>query len=286
MSTDDQVVTMHRNRPPATANHRPFHHRRRDRLPTPPPSSSSAITHRRPNFIIELRSLSNDQNTYNRHEIVTLMGKFKSSPDDFFLYQTGVVAARFFYQQWSTVLQTVVYLWEVLLDGGLSFMPRLVQNLLVPSDTEELNSRLRVLFRGKILGLLEGESVKKLGKKLEEVIREISRLESLLRKPQRVVVHMELTNKRDGNVREKELIERRIGEFKSAMECMIDYLDGKVFDSSDVKVLVLKGAFNWSNIYWMIKRECRRLDDGLPIYADRKAILWQIHCQQGGCLDV
>ncbi|MFS8015720.1 putative RNA helicase transcription factor C2H2 family [Helianthus anomalus] len=276
--SSDQVVPMHQNRAPVPANHRPFHHRRRDR--SPPSSRTFATAHRRPNFIIELRSTSNDQNTYNRHEIVTLMGKFKSAPDDFFLYQTGVVAARFFYQQWTTVLQTVVYLWEVLLDGGLSFMPRLVQNVLVPSDTEELNSRLRVLFREKILSLLEGELVKKMGNKLEEVSREIARLDSLLRKPKRPVMHMELWKKKEGNVREKELIERRIGEFKSAMGCILDYLDGKVFDGSDVKVLLLKGGFDWNKIYWMIKRECRRLDDGLPIYADRKEILWKIHCQQ------
>ncbi|KAI3823086.1 hypothetical protein L1987_04512 [Smallanthus sonchifolius] len=78
---------------------------------------------------------------------------------------------------------------------------------------------------------------------------------------------LELSNKKEGNAREKELIERRISEYNSAMGCILDYLDGKVFNSSDVKVLMLKGAFNWNQNYWMIKRECRRLDDGLPIYA-------------------
>ncbi|KAI3814030.1 hypothetical protein L1987_18772 [Smallanthus sonchifolius] len=267
---------MYRNRASLPADHRSFdqprHHRRRDRSPNP------SATNRRPNFEIELRSRNNDPNNYNRHEIVTLMGKLECDPDDFFLNKTGVVAARFLYQQWPNALETTMYLWEVLLDGCLSFMPRLVQNLLVPSDTEELNSRLRVLFRKRIIGLMEGESVMKLGKKLEEVNREIARLGLLLKKPTRLATHMELSKKKEGHVREGELIRRRLGEFKSGMECIVDYLDGKVSD--DVRVLLLKGAFNWNKIYWMIKRECRRLDDGLPIYADRKDILWQIHCQQ------
>ncbi|KAI3695771.1 hypothetical protein L1987_78771 [Smallanthus sonchifolius] len=267
---------MYRNRASLPANHRsfdqPLHHRRRDRSPNP------SATNRRPNFEIELRSRNNDPNNYNRHEIVTLMGKLECDPDDFFLNKTGVVAARFLYQQWPNALATTVYLWEVLLDGCLSFMPRLVQNMLVPSDTEELNSRLRVLFRKRIIGLMEGESVMKLEKKLDEVNREIARLSLLLKKRTGLAAHLELSKKKEGHVREGELIRRRIAEFKSGMECIVDYLDGKVSD--DVKVLLLKGAFNWNKIYWMIKRECRRLDDGLPIYADRKDILWQIHCQQ------
>ncbi|KAL8229499.1 hypothetical protein R6Q57_014399 [Mikania cordata] len=267
---------MYRNRV-FPANHRsydhPHHHRRRDRSP---PSSR-----RGSNFVIELRSKNNDQqNSYNRHEIVTLMGKFQCCPDDFFLYQSGAVAGRFFYQQWSSALDTIVYLWEVLLDGRLSFMPRLVQNLLVPSDTDEFNSRLRVLFTDRIMGLMEGELVKKLGNKVEELSREIARVDLLLKKPKRLAIHRELSNKKEGHVREKEMIERRIKEFNSAMECLLDYLEGKAFDSSNVKVLMLKGAFDWNKIYWLIKRECRRLDDGLPIYADRKDILWQIHCRQ------
>ncbi|XP_076904394.1 ATP-dependent RNA helicase DEAH11, chloroplastic-like [Bidens hawaiensis] len=280
MTTDQTLATMHRNKPPIPSNHRSFghpnHHRRRDRSPSP-----LSAARRRPNFIIELRSTSTDQNTYNRHEIVSLMGKFKFAPDDFFLYQTGIVAARFFYQQWSGVLNTVVYLWEVLLDGGLSFMPRLVQNVLVPSDTEELNSRLRVLFTSRILGFLAGETVRKLEDKLDEVSREISRIELLLKKPKRLAVHVQLSNQKEGMVREKELIGKRVDEFNSAMQCVLDYLDGKVCDGeSEVKVLMLNGALNWSKVYWMIKRELKRLEEGLPIYADRKDILWKIHCQQ------
>ncbi|KAK1439472.1 hypothetical protein QVD17_05290 [Tagetes erecta] len=282
----DQIVPMHRKNPPFPANNRStdqfHHHRRRDRVlgSCSSPSAAATATNRRANFVIELRSQNHEQNSYNRHEIVTLMGKLKHVPDDFCLYETGVVAGRFYYQQWFNALETIVYMWQVLLDGRISFMPRLVQNLLVPSDTEELNSRLRVLFKSRIIGLMEGDSVMKLMKKLDEVVQEIDRIDLLLKKPKRLMVHIELSKKKEGNVRERELIRRRINEFKAGMECLVDYLDGKVSDCSDVKVLLLKGVFNWNKIYWFIKRECRRLDDGLPIYADRMDILWQIHSQQ------
>ncbi|KAI3691505.1 hypothetical protein L2E82_49867 [Cichorium intybus] len=276
----DQIASGYRNRASYMSNNWSFdqyhHHRRRDR-DCPPPSSTNR---RRPNFEIELCSQNNDHNSYNRHEIVTLMGKFKCDPDDFFIYEKGVVAGRFFYQQWPNALETIVYLWEVLLNGGLSFVPRLRQNLILPSDTEEFNSRLRVLFSERIKGFIEGELVKKWERKLDQVSNEIVKLDALLRKPKTVTTHMELSKKKEGFVREKTLIGRRIAEFKSGMECILDYVNGKVLDTSDVKVLKLKGNIVWSKIHWLIKRECRRLDDGLPIYADRRDIIWQIHCQQ------
>lgn len=214
------------------------------------------------------------------------MGKFKYNPDDFYIYKTGVIAARFFYQQWSNALETIFYLYDALLDGCLSFMPKLVQNLVVSSDTEELNSRLRVLFKDRVIRFMEGEFVKKFVRKVETVSNEIARIDLLLKKPKRLDIHMELSKKKEGNVREKILIDRRITEFKSGMECILNYLDGKVCDSSssDFKVLMLKGVFDMNKIYSMIKRECRRLDDGLPIYADRKDILWKIHCEQVHCV--
>ncbi|KAI3665065.1 hypothetical protein L6452_43682 [Arctium lappa] len=272
---------MYRNRDSFGMKHRffdqPNHHRRRDR---PQGSPLSCTTHRRPNFVIELWAQNKDHNSYNRHEIVSLMGIFKCGPDDFFIHEKGEVAARFFYQQWSNALETVVYLWGVLLNGGLSFTPRLVRNLIVPSDTDELNSRLRVLFSEQIRGFMKGELVMKWESKLEKVSNEIAKLDALLKKPKRLCIHSELYKKKEGNVRERMLIDRRIREFKTGMECILDHVNGKVFDSCVVKVLMLKDNLDWSKIYWLMKRECRRLDDGLPIYADRKDILWQIHRQQ------
>nr|GEZ81887.1 ATP-dependent RNA helicase DEAH11, chloroplastic-like [Tanacetum cinerariifolium] len=241
------------------------HHRRRDQA----------------NFVIELRS--RDYTAYNRHEIVNLIGKFKYPPDDFNIYEKGVVAARFYYHQWPNVLHTIVFFWEVLFDTPFSFTPKLVQNLFLPSDIDELNSKLRVLFKDRVIRFMdEGVLVKSIDTKVDAITNEILRLESLLKKRNRLEIYMDLTKKRQACLKERNLIWRKLREFKWAMGCLIDYLDGKVScsDDDDVPVLNLKGNFDWNKLYSIINRECHRLQDALPIFAYRKHILSQVYSQQ------
>lgn len=184
-----------------------------------------------------------------------------------------------------------MFFWQGLLNGYLSFTPKLIRNVLLPSDIEEFNSRLNVLFTERIVGFMEGELVKKWEKKMEVVNDEIGRIELLLKKQNRLVLFTELSKRKDWNVSERNLIRKRINEFKFGMECILDYLarnngNGNGNGNDGVKVLILKGKFDWSKIYWMIKRECRRLDDELPIYADRRDILSQIRSQQVVCLNI
>ncbi|GJU63791.1 hypothetical protein Tco_1245626 [Tanacetum coccineum] len=246
------------------------HHRRRDRRASD-----------RANFVIELRS--RDYTAYNRHEIVNLIGKFKCPPDDFNIYEKGVVAARFYYQQWPNVLDTIVFFWEVLFDSSFSFTPKLVQNLFLPSDIDELNSKLRLLFKDRVIRLKDGGVlVKNVATKVDAITNEILRLELLLKKPKRLALHMDLAKKKEACLKDRNLIWRKLREFKWAMDCLIDYLDGKISSShhDDVRVLNLKGNFDWNKLYSIINRECRRLQDALPIFADRKDILSQVHSQQ------
>ncbi|GJS09143.1 ATP-dependent RNA helicase DEAH11, chloroplastic-like protein [Tanacetum coccineum] len=237
------------------------HHRRRDRRASD-----------RANFVIELRS--RDYTAYNRHEIVNLIGKFKCPPDDFNIYEKGVVAARFYYQQWPNVLDTIVFFWEVaFLDSSFSFTPKLVQNLFLPSDIDELNSKLRLLFKDRVIRLKDGGVfVKNVATKVDAITNEILRLELLLKKPKRLALHMDLAKKKEACLKDRNLIWRKLREFKWAMDCLIDYLDGKISSShhDDVRVLNLKGNFDWNKLYSIINRECRRLQDALPIFADRK----------------
>lgn len=113
----------------------------------------------------------------------------------------------------------------------------------------------------------------------ERLSKEISRLSSSLSKPLRLGVHNELVEKKKGLVDEKNLVERRLKEFESAMQCLLKYLEGGV-DVEGVTVFRFDGGFDWKRIHCLIKRECRRLEDGLPIYAYRRDILQEIHYQQ------
>ncbi|PWA40267.1 hypothetical protein CTI12_AA564170 [Artemisia annua] len=219
------------------------------------------------NFLIELHPRG--YRAYDCHEIVKLIGKLPHPPGDFFMYGNGVVAAKFYYQQWPNVLDTIVFLWKEVVDDSFSFRPRLVQNLVVPSDIDELNSSVRVLFRNRVIGLKDGDLVRALMSRVGDVSSEINRLESLLKKRNGLVVHTELNKKKQGCLKEYNLIRRKIREFKWAMDCVVDYLDGKISCSDDVRVLNLKGEFDWNKLDSIINRECRRLKDGLPIFADR-----------------
>ncbi|XP_047340224.1 ATP-dependent RNA helicase DEAH12, chloroplastic-like [Impatiens glandulifera] len=67
------------------------------------------------------------------------------------------------------------------------------------------------------------------------------------------------------------LIEKRILEFKSSMECFIHHLDGR--RSSHDSVFKFTRNFNAKRFRFLIRRECRRLEDGLPLYAFRGEIL-------------
>ncbi|GKB86792.1 hypothetical protein Tco_0959064 [Tanacetum coccineum] len=170
------------------------------------------------NFVIKLRS--RDYTTFNRHEIVNLIVKLKCPHDDFHMLEEDV-AAR----------------------------PKLVRNLVVPYDIDELNSKVRVLCKDMVIRLKDGDLLTK-------------------------------KKKKEGYLKARVLIWMKLREFKWAMDCVIDYLDRKVSCSSDVKVLNLKGKFDWNKLYSVINRECRRLQDGLPIFANRKGILSQVHFQQ------
>ncbi|GJT93572.1 retrovirus-related pol polyprotein from transposon TNT 1-94, partial [Tanacetum coccineum] len=83
------------------------------------------------NFVIELRS--RDYSAFNRHEIVNLIVELKCPPDDFHMVEEDV-AAR----------------------------PKLVRNLVVPSDIDELNSKeffvlksIKFMFLRMILNLVQ-----------------------------------------------------------------------------------------------------------------------------------
>lgn len=159
--------------------------------------------------------------------------------------------------------------------------PRLIQNLLVPSDIEDVRDRLKKLFVEHVKGLIEGDLVKKWENKLWIVSSEVHKVALMLAKPKSVIVCNELLMKKRGLLSEKDLIIRRLKEFECAMKCILSHLEGKQLeDDEEAKVFRFGKDFDWVRIHFLMMRECRRLDDGLPIYAFRRDILRQIHYQQ------
>ncbi|KAI5669806.1 hypothetical protein M9H77_19659 [Catharanthus roseus] len=238
---------------------------------------------RRYNFVIQL-CLSRP--TQRKSETEALIAKLEIKPENSHVFVKGYVAGTLFYQQWVEALETMVQLWEIRLNDGHLFTPRLIQNVEVSSDKDELRDRLKSLFLAKLNGFLDGELVQKWHKKLLVVLDEIKETFEILSKPKKLNIYYELTKKRDGLVKERDLIMKRIEEFKNGVRCFVDYLEGKGEDEQEEGIGVNLGVykfgreFNWEKIHWMMMRECRRFDEGLPIFAFRRDILERIHYQQ------
>ncbi|KAA8546766.1 hypothetical protein F0562_003195 [Nyssa sinensis] len=249
----------------------------------PPGPPLAPFNHYRPNFVVELRS---NTRSFTKAEVDGLIAKCKSKVDNFTVSHSAFVAASLLFLQWTDALEIMVYLWEIRLDGAHLFTPWLVPNVFVPSDIEELSDRLKTLFSEHVRRLIEGDLVQNWQKKLELVSAQIATVSGSLKKRNLLNVREELLKKRTGLISERDLIEKRIKEFKSAMRCILAHLEGKLSeDCGDAGVEVLKFGryFEWgecSRIHHLLMRECHRLDDGLPIYAFRREILGQIYSQQ------
>lgn len=225
-------------------------------------------------FSVELRS---DGRGFNKADIEALISKCKYKPEGFDVLSFGSVAARLYFRRWIDALEATVYFWEIRLDGVHLLTPCLMPS---PCDMNKLRDRLRALFTDRVLQLMEGDLVQKWQRKLGLVLKEIDGVVALLRKPNRINVCEELLMKKAGLDSEKSLIEKRIEEFKSSMTTILNHLEGTLASCDGVELFRFRRPFEWVRIHCLIRRECRRLEDGLPIYACRQEILTEIYNQQ------
>lgn len=182
----------------------------------------------------------------------------------------------------------MVGLWESRLNGAHCLNLKLIPHVVVPSDADELEERLRNLFVDHVKGLLEGELVNKWLKMKDDKCDEISDVSGRLGSRNSYAVFCELNERKKGLFKEREMIMRRVREFKNAMHCVLKYLDDPQNvakkESYDANVDVFRfedcQRIDWSRIQAFIVRECKRLEDGLPIYMYRQDILRRIYGEQ------
>ncbi|RZB73200.1 ATP-dependent RNA helicase DEAH12, chloroplastic-like [Glycine soja] len=259
---------------PRPVHHRPYHQWR----PRFQPHAARIDRPPEPYFRVELRL---GRCPLHRDDVEALIDECRSSHDSFTFYPTDDVAAVLNYRSWEQARDAVVWFWEARLAEKHDFTPALDSNVVVVKD--DVDCRLRPVFARHVKGLMmmeEGKEVKFWMDECERLAKEISRLSSSLSKPLRIGTQNELMKKKKGLVDEKNLVERRLKEFESAMQCLLKYLEDGGDDVEGVKVFRFDGGFDWKRIHCLIKRECRRLEDGLPIYAYRRDILQEIHYQQ------
>lgn len=234
----------------------------------------------RANFAIDLVL---EHRTLSKCSVELLIAKCISKPDNFIIPQAGSVSAFLFFKQWVSALESMVGLWELRLNGFHDFTPILKPRINLPSDVDELHGRLRNLFAERIKRLMDGDKVRHWQNKYDLVLVQIDRISDILRRPLRTDAAFELNEKKKGLLVEKESIMRKMEEFNSAMHHILDHVEGKkveTSDSLDMGIFTFDGTINWNRIHSLILRECRRLEDGLPMYSCRQEILRQIQYQQ------
>ncbi|CAH8353671.1 unnamed protein product [Eruca vesicaria subsp. sativa] len=272
--------TNRRNFPSPPLNHRHTHHHN--------PNSNFPPNHRHdrppatPNFIVQLlhpRIINSDAKPSFtvRKQVITRLASLCGVPEEsIHVPQFGCVAGSFRFRQWVDALSAVVSLWGFRLQGKTLLVPELVANVAVPSDVDELRERLRGLFSAHVVSVMEdGESVRKVKGEIEEKDRQVESFSC------KRGVKIEAFEKRKGLIAERDLVVKRLEEFRNGMKSIVRFLEGSVSDGEDdVDVFSLDGDYDWPRIHSLIRRECRRLEDGLPIYAYRRNILKRIHGEQ------
>ncbi|XP_021897423.1 ATP-dependent RNA helicase DEAH12, chloroplastic-like isoform X1 [Carica papaya] len=254
-----------------------------DRPPGPDPI--------KPNFIVELLRPTGRQcaRVLKKPEIEALISQCNIAAENLAVFDSGPVAASISFRQWVDTLTATISLWESRLRGSHEFSVKVVSNVPVPSDTLELREKLRALFSAHVRSLLDGEALKKWRKKVEEKSSEIAAVSAKLRRKGgvRQMMFHKLVDEKESLMAERDLVSKRVKEFESAIRCFLKYLEGCVAEKEDwdggeqlVEVFKFKGDYNWEQIHHMILRECRRLEDGLPIYAYRQDILSRILTEQ------
>ncbi|CAJ1854787.1 unnamed protein product [Sphenostylis stenocarpa] len=253
--------------------HRPFHQWR------PLVHPHAARLHRPPEtyFKVELRL---GLRPLCREEVEALIEECEHKAKTFTFYPTDDVAAVLSYQNWEQARDAAAWFWESLLLEKHDYTPALDSNVVVMGD---LDGRLRLLFARHVKKLMKGKEVKRWVEESDRLSKEIARISTLLSKPLHINSVNRFREKKEGLVTEMNLVERRLKEFESAMECILKYLEEKAVDVDSeecVSVFKFDGGFDWKRIHCLIKRECRRLEDGLPIYAYRRDILLNVLYQQ------
>ncbi|KAI4345277.1 hypothetical protein L6164_012414 [Bauhinia variegata] len=232
------------------------------------------------NFVVELHSGSRG---FSREHVESLIAKCTPKAENFCFHPSDHVAAALHFSQWVDTLNAIACLWEFRLNEVHNFTPELTSYVLVPSDMDELQGCLRSLFADHVKSLMEGKEVKMWLEKIKPISKEIKKLSGLLTKPKNIPLMNELRQKKQGLDAEKLLIERRVNEFQTAMKRILHYVEENNREETDEDVfpiLKLDGSLNWKRVHSLIKRERRRLEDGLPIYAYRRDILEAVHFQQ------
>ncbi|CAL0320377.1 unnamed protein product [Lupinus luteus] len=244
-----------------------------------PPGNNSTV--RRPSFGITLLP---GRRCFRRDDVAAVISECNSKPENTSFSGGDRVTAVLGFRQWCDALDAVGWFWQSRLKELHDLTPELTSSVLTRSHMHELERRLKNLFSYHVKCLMEGKEVKRLSVEIERLSKEIESVSKMLSKPLPIPVYNQRKEKKKGFETEKKLIEKRVREFKNAMECLVKKFEEEEENNEDeesvVSVFKFEGRLDWMKVHCIITRERRRLEEGLPIYAYRTDIIQNVHSQQ------
>ncbi|WOL17376.1 ATP-dependent RNA helicase DEAH11, chloroplastic-like isoform X1 [Canna indica] len=205
------------------------------------------------------------------------------------IISSGSVAGRLLYRLYDDALNAVLFFWGRRLDGAHLLTPLIVSaSDGHPLDEFGLESRVKSLFCDHIRGLFAYRGVRLCEQRIDELSNGIKKVSVLLSGHNGLRKFHELKQERNRLEVEKEQLENRLFEFRAAMGCLLGPIEKQEEklpveggnEDGKFEIFKLGDKLNWNRIHRMMERECRRLEEGLPIYAFRRKILSHIFSNQ------
>ncbi|KAJ3673417.1 hypothetical protein LUZ60_006791 [Juncus effusus] len=238
---------------------------------------------RQPYSLLLVRTV---QNTVTATEIETLIQTCPNPPYNTSVHQSGRLAAVLTYITRSDAVAAASFFWKRRLAGSHSLSAKL--NPPAEPDSPEFSREQRQIsmpFLSYISTLIESDpAAKRCKEKIDQIRMEIRKVTQLLSARNKFAVFAELQEKKQSLQTELDQVESRLIEFKAAMDCIAarlrDGKGGEEEEEGNVRIFKLGKELDFDRIQALIVRECRRLNDGLPVYGCRSKILNHIFANQ------
>lgn len=260
---------------------RPF--RPPDRGPLPPHRSQQ---HRQPHpqsaAILLLRA-GPDFSSPPATEVDALVTGLR--PDSLSIFSSGRHAARLVFRSLPAAAAAARDLWSLRLEGRHLFTPYLPDAVLAAKAFPLISS----LFASHASRLLDSDLVSRLAARSSQLAASVQSVKHRLRFRRNNLRDFDQLNLQRKTLEgDKDLLDAKIAEYKAAMtsirRAMLSGTDEEeeVDEEEGVDLFgILEGEdVDFARVHMLMLRECRRLNEGLPIYAYRRKILNHIFANQ------
>uniref|UniRef100_A0A453JVZ4 RNA helicase n=1 Tax=Aegilops tauschii subsp. strangulata TaxID=200361 RepID=A0A453JVZ4_AEGTS len=201
-------------------------------------------------------------------------------PDSLSVFSSGRHAARLLFRSLPAAAAAARDLWSLRLEGRHLLTPYLPDAALAAKAFPLISS----LFASHASRLLDSDLVSRLAARSSQLAASVQSVKHRLRVRRSNLRDFDQLNlQRKTLEADKDLLDAKIAEYKAAMmsirRAMLSGTDEEE-EGVDLFGIVEGDDVDFARVHTMMLRECRRLNEGLPIYAYRRKILNHIFANQ------